>query len=164
MPESSNADFLEAFPSRDSQQPGVADTDNFAPENVTKISSPRSQLNDVRATTRPKRALTAFETYVRFEMMLSSLPTNEKQLTIEESEFHWREWTSMPLWKKQVYQDLAAADENRYKKELQVWQDNTSAASKVGDFFKARLFQKKVTSFQQARSNATKHTEEDRGM
>ena len=155
MPGSSNVDYMEAFQSRDLSELGASD--------FVRDSAKGSQaLNALRPTARPKRPLTAFETYVRFEMMLTPLPTNEKQLTMEESEFHWQEWTSMPLWKKQVYQDLAAADENRYKKELQLWQDTNSASAKVGDFFKARLFQKKVSSFQQARSTAAK--DEDRGM
>lgn len=122
-------------------------------ENSVQLTDGKGRMfqanNKMRTMSRPKRPLSAFETYVRFEMMIS--PTGGKELSAEESEAHWKEWSVMPGWKKEVYQSLAAADEIRYKKELQTWEDGKNSPSKTGDFFKARLFQKKVSSFQQSR-------------
>ena len=155
MPE---VDYLDAFPSN-----ALENLSDPSPSQKSKPSNMRSKNSrllsskSMPTTSRPKRPRTAFETYVRFEMMLNPVLKNESQLSVEESEVHWREWTNMPLWKKQVYQDLAAADEIRYKKELQTWQDSSSknSTAKAGDFFKARLFQKKATSFHHSPSRSS---------
>jgi len=135
------ADFLQ-----DGATPVVEHSDQVG--NV--VGHLHSSSKRVRSTSRPKRSLSAFETYVRFEMMAS--PDGYKELSVEESEGHWKDWSVMPTWKREVYQGLAAADEIRYKKELQVWEDGKDSPTKIGDFFKARLFQKKVSSFQPSRS------------
>ena len=118
----------------DSRPVDIANSESFSmsPVNPSRSNGNSSGNNDVHnmfTQSRPKRPLTAFETYVRFEMMLGpDLWKNESQLSIEESEFHWQQWTGLPNWKKQVYQDLATADEIRYKKELQAWQNNGGAS------------------------------------
>lgn len=135
------------------------------PQGNIGISSSRSHVhskkNNSSSKRRPKRALSAFETYVRFELIGSATApkmlvlilsgdndeNNSNNLSDSESAQHWKEWTTMPAWKKQVYENLAEADELRYKKELQVWQDSiNSSPSKLGDFFTSRLYQKKATS------------------
>uniref|UniRef100_A0A7S3PAR5 HMG box domain-containing protein n=1 Tax=Amphora coffeiformis TaxID=265554 RepID=A0A7S3PAR5_9STRA len=162
MPESTNAQYRDAFQDNNTMDPTesclaagfLQDGPSSGVDNSEQTGRTRGRSvlsnNKIRLTSRPKRPLSAFETYVRFEMMVS--PGGDKELSVEESEGHWKDWSVMPSWKKEVYQDLAAADEIRYKKELQVWEDGKSSPSKIGDYFKARLFQKKVSSFQQSRS------------
>ena len=159
MPEASNAQHLDSFqgnavdPMGSSLLAANFLQDDTSPgdtsEQMGNVGRAFPSIKKIRLMSRPKRPLSAFETYVRFEMMVN--PVGEEEVSIEESEIHWKEWSVMPVWKKEVYQDLAAADEIRYKKDLQLWEDGKDAPSKIGDFFKARLFQKKVSSFQQSR-------------
>ena len=162
MPEATNAQYRDAFQDSTTMDPtesslaagflqdGPSSGIDYSEQSVNAGGRSLPSNNKIRWMSRPKRPLSAFETYVRFEMMVS--PDGDKEISVEKSEGHWKDWSVMPVWKKEVYQDLAAADEIRYKKELQIWEDRKNAPSKIGDFFKARLLQKKVSSFQQSRS------------